>query len=161
MPNRKHMREIELSRRLADIFRMLPYENHLNLLTGLLGFMEEGEQPSGLEIQTELSDGKGNRYDIVLPLTTSNIKNIIFELKLDKPDGKQLERYANKDVLVVSLAKTAVNPIKEQNIVSITWSDLFNSLFQLLGFDARDRLGGDINAPEPSLHLISLTYHVP
>lgn len=99
---------MELSRRLADTLRIMPYENYLNLLDSLLGIRNDDEQSLGLEIQTEQSNGATDRYDLVLPLGSNEFNNIIFELKLDAPNRAQLNKYAenNDDALIVSLAKT-------------------------------------------------------
>jgi hypothetical protein len=143
-------RELELSRNLARLFEVLPYEmiNAFVLAVYLYKSNYEDEQKLGHKIALEerLSVDNQKRLDVVIPLGIKSYKQIIFELKLEKEKLSQVEDYAKvrNESLIISIAGELENrETKIENIRRLKWEDFFWGLFYLLGEEAQKRLSPD------------------
>jgi hypothetical protein len=160
--SKKHARELEIARKLANLLGVMPFEFMLNLQSELIAKLSiNGNADASFEIITEapldkITKGEQRRLDILVPLApkielVDSIKvyeEIIFELKLFKEDLVQVNGYAEirRNAIVVSISKfpapiTATIPALP-NVIQLTWEDVFWGLFDFLDVGAQKRLVG-------------------
>ncbi len=138
-------RELELSRALARLFGVLPYEmvNSIVLALYQIGVESEQELLNQIDTEQKLAKDERQRLDVVIPLSIESYKEIIFETKLGNENLSQVEGYAKtrKNSLVISLANSLeTREAEKENIRRLTWEDFFWGMFYLLGIDAQKRL---------------------
>lgn len=144
--------EIEIRDRFIRILNLLPFEYTNAFLRWLIqksqGQADPKDQP--LELISEKAGSKnGNRVDIYfnygeLKTDKSPLKGICFELKKGKQPTGQIIRYSKEwdDFLIVSIAKDSNEELNnKENLLSITWDDIYHSFGSILRCDERKRLG--------------------
>lgn len=151
----RRMREIELSRRLAELLKAMPYELALRFQNALSSNLETKNQVEDFrrEIRLEASlkegdKGERRRLDVLVPcaltmLGRPSFEELIFELKLFDENIKQVNGYAEQrpNALVVSLAKKLALPASPRdNVVRFTWEQFFWGLAPLLTLDGQLRI---------------------
>lgn len=151
LEEKKHKRELEISRALADLLDVLPAGALQAIMRGLYGLSSNLNEDlmKGYIIDHEVqllpdSRDDARRLDVLVPLGLGPYAELIFETKLGEENLNQVNGYAlaRRSALVVSLARRIkdAGAHREPNVVSITWSEFFWGLVKLLGVDARKRI---------------------
>jgi hypothetical protein len=163
---RKRAKETEISRRLTMMINMLPYDFVNAFIKAVVNYSKGNEIQSkefhNLVTEQYIDSNNENRIDITI--SYGSISGLSFELKLDREDPDQINRYAKSlgsNHIIISLAKQHPKN-SESQIARITYNDIFHSFGKALGIDARTRLGIDKDAvdfspifPDRALDVIS------